>query len=60
MQARGGQGGQFHLKARLEPAAEAWWRPGMTGLAQIDVGPRTILWIWTHQLVDTLRLKLWW
>ena len=59
-QARGGQGGQFHLKARLEPAAEAWWRPGMTGLAQIDVGPRTILWIWTHQLVDTLRLKLWW
>ena len=59
-QVRGAQGGQFHLKARLDPAAEAWWRPGMTGLAQIDVGPRTVLWIWTHQLVDTLRLKLWW
>lgn len=59
-QVRGTQGGQFHLKARLDPAAEPWWRPGMTGLAQIDVGDRTILWIWTHRLIDTLRLKLWW
>jgi RND family efflux transporter MFP subunit len=59
-QVRGAQGGQFHLKAKLDPAAEPWWRPGMTGLAQIDVGDRTILWIWTHRLIDTLRLKLWW
>jgi hypothetical protein len=24
------------------------------------VGDRTILWIWTHRLVDTVRMKLWW
>ena len=60
VQVRGGQGGQFHLKVRLDQASEDWWRPGMTGLAQIDVGDRTILWIWTHRLIDTIRLKLWW
>jgi hypothetical protein len=32
----------------------------MTGLAQIEVGDRRIIWIWTHRLMDTLRLKLWW
>ncbi|MEY8879430.1 MAG: efflux RND transporter periplasmic adaptor subunit [Leptothrix sp. (in: b-proteobacteria)] len=57
---KGSQGGQFLLKARLDVASEAWWRPGMTGLAQIDVGERRILWIWTHHLVDRVRLALWW
>jgi hypothetical protein len=60
VQMRGGQGGQFHLKVKLDQTSEDWWRPGMTGLAQIDVGDRTILWIWTHRLVDTVRMKLWW
>ena len=60
-QARGAQGGQIQLRVELEPGApQPWWRPGMTGLAQIDAGERRILWIWTHRLVDTLRLKLWW
>ncbi len=57
---KGSQGGQFLLKARLDVAAESWWRPGMTGLAQIEVGERRILWIWTHHLVDRVRLALWW
>ena len=60
VQVRGGQGGQFHLKVKLDQVSEDWWRPGMTGLAQIDVGDRTILWIWTHRLIDTIRMKLWW
>ena len=37
----------------------AGWRPGMTGEAKIDVGRRTWAWIWTHRLVDFVRLKLW-
>jgi hypothetical protein len=32
----------------------------MTGLAQIDVGHRRILWIWTHRVIDSVRLWLWW
>jgi multidrug efflux pump subunit AcrA (membrane-fusion protein) len=59
-QARGPQGGQIQLRVALDQAPQPWWRPGMTGLAQIDAGERRILWIWTHRLVDTLRLKLWW
>ena len=45
---------------RLDDAAEPWWRPGMSGLAQIDAGDRPILWIWTHRLVDRLRMWWWW
>ena len=34
-------------------------RPGMEGVAKIDAGPRRLLWIWTHGLVDWARLWLW-
>jgi len=35
------------------------WRPGMAGEARVDVAHKRIVWIWTHRLVDFLRLKLW-
>jgi hypothetical protein len=35
------------------------WRPGMAGEARIDVENRRLAWIWTHRLIDFLRLKLW-
>ena len=35
------------------------WRPGLAGEARIDVGKRSLAWIWTHRLIDFLRLKLW-
>jgi multidrug resistance efflux pump len=35
------------------------WRPGMAGEVRIDVGNRRLAWIWTHRLIDFLRLKLW-
>lgn len=34
-------------------------RPGMEGVAKIDAGSRKLFWIWTHRLVDWLRLTLW-
>lgn len=34
-------------------------RPGMEGVAKVDTGQRKLLWIWTHKLVDWLRLTLW-
>lgn len=34
-------------------------RPGMQGVADINVGPRRILWIAAHRPLDWLRLKLW-
>ncbi|MDB5305103.1 MAG: HlyD family secretion protein [Phycisphaerales bacterium] len=35
------------------------WRPGMAGEARVNVERRRIIWIWTHRLVDFLKLKLW-
>jgi hypothetical protein len=35
------------------------WRPGMAGEARVDVKHRPLIWIWTHRLIDFLRLKLW-
>ena len=35
------------------------WRPGMAGEAKVNVGPRSWGWIWTHRLIDFVRLKTW-
>ncbi len=34
-------------------------RPGMEGVARINMGDRKLLWIWTHKLFDRIRLWLW-
>lgn len=34
-------------------------RPGMEGIGKIEAGEHKLLWIWTHKLVDWLRLKSW-
>lgn len=59
-QVKGQDGNQFMIRAELLQAPQPWWRPGMTGMARIDVGDKNIIWIITHRLVDRLRLMLWW
>ncbi|MDX2109143.1 MAG: efflux RND transporter periplasmic adaptor subunit [Verrucomicrobiota bacterium] len=49
----------FFARAAFDCPPEKWWRPGMTGMAKIEVGPRTFFWIITHRLVDFLHIKLW-
>jgi RND family efflux transporter MFP subunit len=34
-------------------------RPGMEGVGKIEAGERKLFWIWTHKLVDWLRLQSW-
>lgn len=58
-QVKGEEGNQFLLKAVVQGQAQPWWRPGMTGLAKIDVGYRNIGWILLHRTYDTLRLWFW-
>jgi biotin carboxyl carrier protein len=48
----------FRVRARLIDRPK-WMRPGMEGLARIDVGQERYAWIWTHRLTDWLRMKLW-
>ena len=59
-QVKGEEGNQFVVKAQIIDPPEAWWRPGMTGLAKIDAGQRNVAWILFHRLFDTLRLYFWW
>jgi multidrug resistance efflux pump len=48
----------FQVEASLVDTPE-FLRPGMQGVSKIEIGERRLLWIWTHKLVDWLRLKLW-
>lgn len=48
----------FRIEASMdEPSAEL--RPGMQGVAKVEVGRRKMLWIWTHSVFDRLRLWAW-
>lgn len=53
-------GNVFVLKGELEGEVQPWWRPGMSGVAKVDVGSRNVLWILTHRTIDFFRLLLWW
>lgn len=37
-----------------------WLRPGMEGLARLDMGKRKIWWVATHRIADMIRLWMWW
>lgn len=59
-QVKGQEGNEFMITAELLQTPQAWWRPGMTGLARIDAGQKNIAWILTHRIIDKLRLMFWW
>jgi len=50
----------FEVKASLLDSPQRWWRAGMSGMGQIDVGYRRIIWIYTHRTLDYLYLHHWW
>lgn len=53
------EGNMFLVRCALPGKLEAWWRPGMSGVARIDAGRRAPLWIATHRTVDYLALRWW-
>ena len=48
----------LEVEAALDDGSEHL-RPGMRGVARLNVGRARLLWIWTHRLFDRLRLWLW-
>jgi hypothetical protein len=48
----------FLVEARLGQASERL-RPGMEGYAKVRAGRYKLFWIWTHSLIDWMRLKVW-
>jgi biotin carboxyl carrier protein len=53
-------GNVFLTRAGFPEKVAKWWRPGMSGVAKINVGKRNILWIFTHRTIDFFRLLFWW
>src|SRR6185503_3667976 len=49
----------FRVEAELGPRTDERLRPGMEGVAKIEVGERHVAWIWSRRMVDWLSLKLW-
>ncbi|XPV68650.1 MAG: efflux RND transporter periplasmic adaptor subunit [Halarcobacter sp.] len=58
-QVDGKNGNVFMLKAKTLSPIESWWRPGMSGVAKINIGQRRVIWIATHKTIDFLRMYFW-
>jgi hypothetical protein len=52
-------GNVFMIRAKILDRPEDWWRPGMSGVAKINVGPRRISWVLTHRIQSFLQLYFW-
>lgn len=49
---------RFRVEAALDGDSPRL-RPGMEGVGKIEVGERSLAWIWTHKAIDWLRLQVW-
>ena len=56
----GDAGNTFIVRCAVVGAVPDWWRPGMSGVAKLDAGRRSLLWIFTHRTIDFLRMFFWW
>lgn len=48
----------FRVEASLDEVPE-FLRPGMKGVGKILVDQRRLIWIWTRELIDWTRMKVW-
>jgi multidrug resistance efflux pump len=48
----------FRVEAELGQKYD-FLRPGIKGVGKIEAGERKLIWIWTKNLIDWLRLTLW-
>ncbi len=53
-------GNIFIARGKNLDASMDWWRPGMSGIAKLDVGNRRIIWIITHRTIDFFQMLMWW
>jgi RND family efflux transporter MFP subunit len=50
----------FVARCDFADSPPAWARPGMSGVAKLDVGERRLLWVVSHRTIDFLRMHWWW
>ena len=49
----------FRVEAQIDARGDTRLRPGMEGVAKVDVDERRLISIWTRRLTDWVELKLW-
>ncbi|HEY7986847.1 MAG TPA: efflux RND transporter periplasmic adaptor subunit [Methylophilaceae bacterium] len=49
----------FDVEATLLRKSSSDLRPGLEGVAKINAGQRSLAWIWTHRILDTIRMAFW-
>lgn len=49
----------FRIEAAFTTPPSERLRPAMEGVAKIEVDRRRLVWIWSHETLDWLKLKLW-
>jgi hypothetical protein len=54
------EGENVYVAEAVVPNPEGWLRPGMEGVAKVNVGRRNVSWVASRKLVNWLRLRLWW
>jgi RND family efflux transporter MFP subunit len=52
-------GTYFRVRVTVTESPEDWWRPGMSGVCKVDIGKRSIAWIYLHRTWEFVRIKLW-
>ena len=49
----------FEVEASLTEDPSGALKPGMQGVGKITVGDRKLIWIWTHKIVEWIRMFVW-
>jgi len=52
-------GNYFRVEAIILDTDETILRPGMAGISKVKISDESLLWIWTHTIIDRARLWLW-
>ena len=52
-------GNYFRVEATMADQEGKNLRPGMQGVAKVQISQESILWVWTHTIIERVRLWLW-
>lgn len=55
-----GQVNAFRVDAVLDEPPPAWLKAGMEGVARVEIGRASYAHVWTRDMVNWLRMRLWW
>lgn len=48
----------FRVEGKMEGAPQRL-RPGMEGIGKITIRREKLIWVWTHEAIDWIRLQIW-